>query len=513
VTTAHEVLVVSFRGPVSHVEGPDGPVAQPASSGGLVTGLLGLVGLPGAQEMRSWVCAARSDADREAVRRAAGQPFPVDVRGNEVSVRMVALDPEQERLTSTVAANPLLWFLHHSIGDLARSPSYGDEEHAALEAYAAVNAQLGDAVVAELDRLGPSTVVMLQDYHLYLVAPHVRQRRPDALLHHFVHVPWPGADAWRALPRAVAESLVRGLLANDVVGFHTSGYVESCLATCEQLPGLTVDREAGHVMVGERRVAVRAYPLSPRREALEAIAASPQALAERAALQATRPEQLVLRVDRADPTKNLLRGFEAWERLLEQHPEHQGRAVMLALLEPSRTEIAHYRDHLTEVVAAAAHLNARLGTRTWQPVVLDVGQGQERAVAAYQEFDVLLVNPVRDGMNLVAKEGVLLNERDGVLVLSEEAGAYEELGEHVLGIHPLDVRATAEALHRALTMPAPERRSRLQAAREVVEAYDAEQWFHDQVLDVRLRRALAVPAARSATEPPARPPLRRLRRG
>jgi trehalose 6-phosphate synthase len=508
-----EVLVVSYRGPVSHVDSPDGPVPQPASSGGLVTGLLGLVGLPGAQELRSWVCAARSDADREAVRAAGGQPFTVDVRGQGISVRMVDLDPEQERLTSTVAANPLLWFLHHGIGDLAFGPSYGDEEHAALEAYGEVNARLGDAVVAELDRLGPGTVVMLQDYHLYLVAPHVRARRPDAMLHHFVHVPWPGADAWRALPREVAQSLVGGLLANDLVGFHTRGYVESFLATCEQLLGLTVDREAGHVMVGERRVAVRAYPLSPRRAALREIAATPEAQAERAALQVTRPEQLVLRVDRADPTKNLLRGFEAWERLLEQHPEHCGRAVMLALVEPTRTEIPHYRSYLTQVVAAAARLNARLGTRTWQPVVLDVGQGQERAVAAYQEFDVLLVNPVRDGMNLVAKEGVLLNERDGVLVLSEEAGAHEELSEHVLGVHPLDVRATAEALHRALTMPLAERRSRLRAAREVVEAYDAEQWFHDQVLDVRLRRALAVPAARSATDPAARPLLPRLRRG
>ena len=511
-TVPHEVLVVSYRGPVSHVAGPDGPVAEAASSGGLVTGLLGLVGLPGAQELRSWVCAARSDADREAARAAGGQPVVLDVRGHPLMVRMVEIDPELERLTSTVAANPLLWFLHHGIGDLAHEPSYGEEEHAALAAYAEVNARLGDAVVDELDRLGPDTVVMLQDYHLYLVAAHVRARRPEALLHHFVHVPWPGADAWSTLPREVAEGLLRGLLANDVVGFHTRGYVESFLSTCEQLLGLQVEREGQHVLVEDRRVAVRSYPLGPRREALAEVASSPEARAERAALQATRPEHLVLRVDRADPTKNLLRGFQAWELLLDKHPEHRGRATLLALVEPTRTGIPRYRAYLKEVVAAAARVNARFGSGSWQPVVLDIGEGQERAVAAYQEYDVLLVNPVRDGMNLVAKEGVLLNERDGVLILSEQAGAFEELGEHVLGVHPLDVRATAQALHQALTMPAAERRSRLLAARAVLENYDAEQWFHDQVLDVRFRRALAVPAARKAGDPPARPLLPRRRR-
>jgi trehalose 6-phosphate synthase len=181
-------------------------------------------------------------------------------------------------------------------------------------------------------------------------------------------------------------------------------------------------------------------------------------------------------------------------------------------VEPTRTGIPRYRAYLKDVVAAAARVNARFGSESWQPVVLDIGEGQERAVAAYQEYDVLLVNPVRDGMNLVAKEGVLLNERDGVLVLSEQAGAFEELGEHALGVHPLDVRATAEALHQALTMPLAERRSQLRKARAVVEDYDAEQWFHDQVLDVRLRRALAVPAARKAGDPPARPLLPRRRR-
>ena len=476
-----ELIVVSFRGPVVHGRDDTGRTQTAAPAGGLVTGLLAL------PDLGTWVCVAMTDEDRAV---AAEGEVVAEVRGRKVALRMVAPEPEAQHQTSSIAANPVLWFLQHELWDLGTNPTFARDEHAAFAGYAAVNAAFGDAVVQELDSCGPDAVVMLHDYHLYLVAAHVRDRRPEAFLHHFVHIPWPPPETWRTLPSALAELLLRGLLANDVVAFHTEAYVRNFLDTCEQLLGLPVDREEGLVFAEGRRVAVRWYPISLDPESLRTFAAGPEVRAERLELQANRPEQLIVRVDRADPSKNIVRGFWALDQMFADHPELLGRVTMLALVQPSRQDIPQYRDYLAEVRRCGAEINERYGTDDWQPVDLRVAEGLARAVAAYQEADVLLVNPVRDGMNLVAKEGVLLNERDAVLVLSHQAGVFEEIGAFAIGVHPLDVMEQADALHRALVMPLPERRARLHASRAVVERNDAGRWLEMQLNDIELLRAL-----------------------
>ena len=473
-----ELIVVSFRGPVVHSRDDNGRAQAAAASGGLVTGLLAL---PAFDDRGTWVCAAMTEEDRLV---ADEGPVTVEVRGRKVVVRMVALEPLAQHQTSAVAANPVLWFLQHELWDLGTNPTFARDEHAAFAGYAAVNAAFGDAVIQELDRRGDDTVVMLHDYHLYLVAAHVRDRRPDAFLHHFVHIPWPPPETWRTLPSAIAELLLRGLLANDVVAFHTEGYVRNFLDTCEQLLSLPVDREHGIVFVEGRRVAVRWYPISLDPEALRAFAAGPEVREERLALQANRPEQLIVRVDRADPSKNIVRGFWALDQMFVDHPVLLGRVTMLALVQPTRQDIPQYIDYMNEIRRTGTELNERYGTDDWKPLDLRIGEGLARAVAAYQEADVLLVNPVRDGMNLVAKEGVLLNERDAVLVLSHQAGVFEEIGAFALGVHPLDVMEQAGALHHALTMPQEERRARLRHSRAVVERNDAGRWLEQQLQDV-----------------------------
>jgi trehalose 6-phosphate synthase len=479
-----DLVVVSFRGPVAHSRDQNGRLATGAASGGLVTGLLAL---PAFEDRGAWVCAAMTDEDRVVAEEGL---TAVEVRGRKVNVRMVALDPVAQHQTSAVAANPVLWFLQHELWDLGRNPTFARDEHEAFAGYAKVNAAFGDAVVQELDRRGDDTVVMLHDYHLYLVASHVRARRPDAFLHHFVHIPWPPPETWRTLPSALAELLLRGLLANDVVAFHTEGYVRNFLDTCEQLLSLPIDRENRLVFVDGRQVAVRWYPISLDPVSLRALAAGSEVQAERRKLQVDRPEHLVVRVDRADPSKNVVRGFWALDQLLADHPELVSRVTMLALVQPTRQDVPIYRDYLAEIRRTGQELVERYATDSWTPLELWVGESLPRAVAAYQEADVVLVNPVRDGMNLVAKESVLLNERDAVLVLSHQAGVFEEIGAFALGVHPLDVMEQAEALHRAITMPAEERRARLSASRAVVERNDADRWLEQQLQDVDQIRAL-----------------------
>ena len=479
-----DLVVVSFRGPVVHSRDQDGRSATGAAAGGLVTGLLAL---PAFEDRGTWVCAAMTDEDRKVAEEG---PTSVEVRGRKVNVRMVALEPKAQHQTSAVAANPVLWFLQHELWDLGRNPTFARDEHEAFAGYAAVNAAFGDAVVQELDRRSGDTVVMLHDYHLYLVAAHVRDRRPDAFLHHFVHIPWPPPEIWRTLPSALAELLLRGLLANDVVAFHTEGYVRNFLDTCEQVLSLPVDREAGVVFVDGRRCAVRWYPISLDPDSLRELAAGSEVKAERRALQVNRPERLIVRVDRADPSKNVVRGFWALDQLFVDHPELIGRVTMLALVQPTRQDVAIYRDYLAEIRRTGQELVERYATDDWTPLDLWIGESLSRAVAAYQEADVVLVNPVRDGMNLVAKESVLLNERDAVLVLSHQAGVFEEIGAFALGVHPLDVMEQADALYRAINLPLEERRARLNASRAVVERNDAGRWLEQQLLDVEQISAL-----------------------
>jgi len=193
--------------------------------------------------------------------------------------------------------------------------------------------------------------------------------------------------------------------------------------------------------------------------------------------------RLILRVDRIEPSKNILRGLEAFRALLENHPEHRGRVQMMALLVPSRMEVSEYQDYLQEIMAQAGMINAEFSDQYWEPVRILVGESYPRALAAMQLYDVLLVNPIADGMNLVAKEGALVNQRDGVLVLSERAGVFYELGDHALVVSPFDIHSTAEALHQALTMPAEERHERAEAMRKQVQGANVRQWFYDQVED------------------------------
>jgi trehalose 6-phosphate synthase len=303
----------------------------------------------------------------------------------------------------------------------------------------------------------------------------------------FLHIPWPGPDAWRVLPPPWRERLLRGLLGNDVVAFHTEGFARNFLLTCQELLGLPVDLEAMTVQVGDRVVAARHYPISIDVAAMRELAASDEVAEHAAALRETfcgEDRQLILRVDRTDPSKNIVRGFLAFATMLEDHPELAGKVSFLALLQPSRQDVPEYADYLAEIGATVARVNAAHGREGHQPVDLRLTEDLPLAIAAYTVCDVLMVNALADGMNLVAKESVVVNQRGGVLALSENTGAHQELGAFAVTLHPFDVQQQADALHEALTMDPAQRRSRRQAAAAVVEENDIAKWLATQLADL-----------------------------
>src|SRR5947209_10515895 len=475
-----ELVLVSNRGPVTFE--PGGKVHR--GTGGLVTALIGLA----SHRDVTWVASAMTDEDVAAAEQVGGRPFAVRrPDGGEFRVKLVASDPEAYDRFYNIMANPMLWFIQHYLWDLSNAPDIRRNETEAFEfGYNAVNEDLARAVLEEIDGVEKPTV-MIHDYHLYTLPGLVRRARPDAFLHHFVHIPWSQSDSWRVLPSMIREELYNGILANDIIGFHTRSYRRNFLQCCEDLLGLSVDYERGLVRCRERDVWVRNYPLPIDANAVQELAQRERVRRFEQELLRRRRDHLILRVDRADLSKNVLRGFSAFDVFLEQHPEFREKVTFIAQLMPSRTDVPEYAEYLDRIEAVVAVVNHRHGSPDWMPIQLKLRDDLEEAVAAYKHYDVLIVNAMFDGMNLVAKEGPMVNERAGVSILSENTGAHEELGDCALSVNPFDIQELADSIHAALTMELSERRQRLEGLKAIVTARDPGDWVDEQMSDIRER--------------------------
>lgn len=452
------LVIVSNRGPVSYRRDGDGRlVARRGGGGGLVSGLAPVV----AGTDTIWIASALSDDDR-----AGAAEGVAEVEG--FRVQLVAHEPSVLRMAYDVVGNGVLWFVHHGLFELARRPRYDQAFRQAWEAYGRYNATFADAVVASAP---PDAVVLVQDYHLSLLAPKVRERRPDLTLVHFAHTPFAGPELLGVLPDPYRRELLEGLAANHACGFHTDRWRRRFVASCEEF-GVAVPR-------------TYVSSLAPDGADLKEVAGSEacerwrQDLVER-----SKGRRLIVRVDRIELSKNILRGFWAYEELLDRWPEHRGEVCFMASIYPSREGLPEYLAYRQEVEHLVDRINRRLGTADWQPIAVEASDDFPRSVALLASYDVLLVNPVNDGMNLVAKEGPQVNRRDGVLVLSTETGAWEELGDVAFGVHPCDVSATAEALHTALTLDAAERRARAERVVAVAAARTPVDWLEGQLAAV-----------------------------
>jgi trehalose 6-phosphate synthase len=475
------LIIVSNRGPVSYAVGHDGEVHARRGGGGLVTALRSLV----THHDVTWIASVMSEGDRIMAERHGGAAFDEQARdGSSFRLRLVWHPLQAYDWFYNVVANPVLWFAQHYLWNLAESPDWDHGLHNAWEnGYCAVNRNFADAVVDELARQ-PETTVFFHDYHLYVAPRLVRREAPDATLAHFVHIPWAQPDYWRVLPEDIRRSVHDGILANDLVGFHTARWRLNFLRSCADIVGADVDLDANETHHDGRTTRVTARPISVDVQEFDDLAQSEAVLSEERTLVDHRPEFLVLRVDRTDPSKNVVRGLRAYELFLEAHPELHGRVQMLAFLDPSRQDIPEYAEYLAAIQRAARTVNDHFQTADWTPLDLQIADNFAQSVAAYKQYDVLLVNAIFDGMNLVAKEAPLVNERDGVLILSENTGAHEQLGEWALTVNPFDVAAQAEAIYEALFMPPAEKKRRLAAIREQVRENDITRWIAEQLEDL-----------------------------
>jgi trehalose 6-phosphate synthase len=472
------LVLVSNRGPVTF--GPDGEIKR--GTGGLVTALIGLA----THREVTWVASAMSDEDVAVSERNNGRPFVVHTpEGADYRVKLVTSDADAYDRFYNIMANPMLWFIQHYLWDQSNAPDIRRNETEAFEfGYNAVNEDLARAVVEEIEGI-EKPVVMVHDYHLYTLPGLLRRARPDVFLHHFVHIPWSQSDSWRVLPSMIREDLYHGILSNDIIGFHTRSYRRNFLQCCEDLLGLDVDHEAGIVHHDGREVWVRAYPLPIDPHAIEAVAGRDRVGEFEEELLRRRRDHLILRVDRADLSKNVLRGFNAFDVFLEQHPEFREKVTFIAQLMPSRTDVPEYAEYLERIEANVAVVNHRHGSPDWMPIQLKLRDDLEEAVAAYKHYDVLMVNAMFDGMNLVAKEGPMVNEENGVSILSENTGAHEELAEYSLSVNPFDIQELADSIHAALTMAPEERQRRHEGLKSIITSRNPGDWIDEQLADIR----------------------------
>ena len=489
-------IIAANRAPVDVVSRDGQAPLFSRGAGGLVTGLSSLAQATGAV----WVAAARGEAETQLRLDDEGEPMILETSdGGRFQVSWVSAPRLVYDMYYNTISNPLLWFVQHFLWNLAQAPILDETTHRAwTDGYRRVNQLFAQHVVREARRGHQRPLVLSHDYQLYLIPRLVRRELPDAVLQHFVHIPWPTPQYWKVLPQYMRDEIMDGLLAADVIGLQTSSDVRNFLLTCEENMRLPVDFRQQTTFYRGRTVWVRSYPISIDVNAFQRAAATPAVERVEREVLRWRPEHLILRVDRMDLSKNIVRGFYAFDRLLQAQPELRGRVSMWALLQKTRQDVREYREYAREVQQAMRGINERHATGEWLPIRMEQRDDITRAMAGYRQFDVLLVNPIYDGMNLVAKEGMVVNRRGGVLVLSENAGTHEELGEWALTINPFDVDATAEALHQALLMDPVERLSRAERMRTVVEQNDIARWISAQLQDIR---DLVEPSAARQPEP------------
>ena len=476
------LILVSNRGPVEHQMTSDGRPEARRGSGSVVTAFNSLV-----QKFEfTWVASAMSEGDRVVSENGQGLHIKSPLPGHQINLRYVVTPRRVYHKYYNILCNPLLWFLQHYMWNPPYNPNVDAAVHDAWESgYIPVNQAFANAVIAEAQALEQAPIVIGHDYHLYLMPEFVRQGVPEAVIQHFVHIPWPTPQYWHMIPDYIIRRICESLCATDLLGFQTIGDVRCFLDTVEEfVPDVTVDRTSHTVARNGRTTSVKVYPISINVEEVQRIANTPRALDYENRLSADTGDVTIVRIDRAEPNKNIVRGFRAYELMLTRYPELKGRVKFLAFLVPSRTHIRQYQRYMDEIQQVIQQINNNHGTDDWQPIVPFIENNYTQAIAGMKLYDVLLVNTIIEGMNLVAKEGPVVNNRYGVLVLSHSSGVYHQLADGAISVSPTDIEGTMEALHQAITMSAEDRKDRAARMLNSVCREDINHWLYQQMHDI-----------------------------
>lgn len=470
------LILVSNRGPIEYHHNEEGQLCLRRGSGGVVTALSSL----SKYIELDWIASAMGEGDRQIARETQGGRFKVPSSGAEnLHLHFVVSPRNIYHKFYSVICNPLLWFLQHYMWSSSRTPNIDSAVHNAWESgYVPVNQAFAQAVIDSVAENEPLPIILLNDYHFYLASAYIRSQIPDLIIQHFIHIPWPSPSYWYLLPGYMRQAILRSLCTTNIVGLQTERDVLSFLQCCESfIDDADVDYKQRTVQINQHVVQVKAYPVSIDVVGIEKLASSAAVKEYEEKLRPLFLEQNIVRVDRVEPSKNIIRGFRAFDTLLERYPQFREKLKCIAFLVPTRTQLKPYQRYTQDITQLVEAINDKYKTEDWYPIDIFYEHNYLQAIAGMRLYDVLLVNPVIDGMNLVAKEGPTVNTRDGVLILSETVGAHEQLGQYALTVAPADLEETTQALYTALTMPASERKRRATQLKRSIEKEDVTNWL------------------------------------
>jgi trehalose 6-phosphate synthase len=433
-----------------------------------------------------WVAASLTPYDAEVAGQYAENIVPIPLKNPKFYLPFLIFDSDVYHKYYDDISNSVLWYTQHYIWK--KPETFKEEEYlsrAWIEGYIPVNkayaSKINDLIVPD-----KQNIVMLQDYHLYLAASYIRKTHPNLILTQFIHIPWPKAKYLSILPEYMRQPIIESLLANDIVGFHIPRYATNFLDSCIEIAD-KVDYQNNVVYYKDRTIHVKSYPISIDMDSLNQLSEHSDVFNYERYIEKLRGDSfLIYRTDRADLSKNILRGYQAYEMFLEKHPEYHGKVVFLATGKSTRSNLKDYQDYRKSIEELILDINQKYSTENWRPIEEIFEAPYKLVVAALKNYDCLMVNPLCDGMNVVSKEGPFLNQNNGVLILSEEAGSHVELKDQVLSINPLDVDETAEAIHRAVTMNEEERTSKCRGLKELIQKNTLSDWISNQFRDIQM---------------------------
>lgn len=474
------LIVVSNRGPVEFYK-YNSKIKMKRGAGGLVSTLLPLMkALNGV-----WIASAMTQGDVEVAKRYPENRVPITEDDPHFFVPFVVVDPDQYESYYSTISNPLLWFVQHYMWNSPYTPHIDDKIHQAWdEGYKYMNQKFAEKVLAESKRNDKEPLIMLQDYHLYLCPTYIRKEMKKTFLSQFIHIPWPQSEYFSIIPEYMRKAIIEGLLSNNLLGFHIPRYATNFIQTCEEYVD-EVDYKTGVIWHNGQATHVKSYPISVDYEGIRELASSKEVSENEKLIKEIKGDCfLFYRTDRADLSKNIIRGFQAYELFLHKYPQYQGKVKFLTTGKPTRQQIREYHNYYHDIMDIIEDINIKYGTDDWKPIELIFKADYTLVVAAFKNYDCIIVNPIADGMNIVPKEASTVNEQLGVIILSEKAGCFEELKDHVLPVNPYDISQTAEAYHNALKMDKNERSKRFENLKKIVAQRTIYHWISEQFEDI-----------------------------
>jgi trehalose 6-phosphate synthase len=434
--------------------------------------------------MGIWIASAMTDTDIEMTEKYQNR-IPIPLESPKFRAHLITLNREKYDAFYNTFINSLLWFIHHYMWNLADTPEINDDTHNAWQSYEYVNQKFADKIIEEINSSKKDSLVMLQDIHLQTCPAYIRERAEEVFLSQFIHIPWPQPDYFGVLPEYMQEAIVKGLLANNIIGFHIERYVKNFLMICEKYAD-KIDFKNNIVHYNGRKIYVKNYPISVDVTGLNQLVKSDEVLKKEEYVKKIKGNNfLIYRTERTDPSKNIVRGFKAYELFLEKYQEFQGKVTFFITGMSTRENVKEYRDYRTKVNDIIDEINEKYSKNGWKPIVSHFNAEYSLVTAALKNYDCLIINSIHDGMNIVPKEGAVLNENDGILILSETTGVYDEFKEYSININALDISRTVEAIYKAVTMDQDGRENRLKGLKEIVSQYDVYKWIGEQFSDIQ----------------------------